>query len=170
MRSQSTHPRLILEQVTYLQSGKQQPCHFITSRTPATPRVCKNVCNRRRCKLVRNLMGLKCCSVLRPTCPPTTSKNSLGGRVADLMGRWWRGGPFKGHPLLGRARPSRPEDKLKSIVAKLHCHLSPALADQKKASEQGRSEWPELGGNCHNMSTWKCAFGGPPRDQKIKKL
>lgn len=80
------------------------------------------------------------------------------------------GGPFKGHPLLGRARPSRPEDKLKSIVAKLHCHLSPALADQKKASEEGRSEWPELGGNCHNMSTWKCAFGGPPRDQKIKKL
>lgn len=38
-----------------------------------------------------------------------------------------RGGPFKGHPLLGRARPARPEDKLKSIVANLHCHLSPAL-------------------------------------------
>lgn len=49
-----------------------------------------------------------------------------------------RGGPFKGYPLLGRAKPPRPKEKLKAIVTRLHCHLRPALDDQKKASDKSR--------------------------------
>lgn len=153
MRSQSTHLRLA--GAGHISRGdNRRPCHFLTSYTPANGPCVQNLCNCRRCELVRNLMCLCSCSVSPPPCPPATSKKSLGGRVADPMGHWWRGWvAFKGYPLLGRAKPLRLEDKLKSIVAILHCHLSPALGDLKKQAMRA-----ELRGNCHNMSTWKCAL------------
>lgn len=153
MRSQSTHLRL--SGAGHISRGdNRRPCHFLTSYTPANGPCVQNLCNCRRCELVRNLMCLCSCSVSPPPCPPATSKKSLGGRVADPMGHWWRGWvAFKGYPLLGRAKPLRLEDKLKSIVAILHCHLSPALGDLKKQAMRA-----ELRGNCHNMSTWKCAL------------
>lgn len=73
---------------------------------------------------------------------------------------------FKGYPLLGRAKPLRPEDKLKSIVAILHCHLSPALGDQKKQAMR-----TGLRGTI--ATTCRLGIGrwcGGPQGSKIKKL
>lgn len=76
-----------------------------------------------------------------------------------------RGGPFKGYPLLGRAKPPRPKEKLKAIVTRLHCHLRPALDGQKK--KQTMMAESKVGMKCDGpvaLSTWT------PRSQKIKKL
>lgn len=73
---------------------------------------------------------------------------------------------FKGYPLLGRAKPLRPEDKLKSIVARLHCHLSPALGDQKKQAM--RAELTQAIATTRRLgSVPRC---GGPSGSKIKKL
>lgn len=88
-------------------------------------------------------MCLICCSVLQPPCPPSYVLKESRWACCRSDGPLMEGGPFKGHPLLGRARPSRPEDKLKSIVANLHYHLSPALADQKKQTTRAELEWPK---------------------------
>lgn len=81
-------------------------------------------------------------------------------------GLLWEGVRFKGYPLLGRAKPSLPEDKLKSIVARLDCHLSPAMDDQKKQTSRAELSGRRLP---QHVDLQAC-FWWAPRDQKIKKL
>lgn len=81
-------------------------------------------------------MCLRCCSASPPPCPPNYFQKQSRWACCRSDGPLMEGGPFKGYPLLGRAKPPRPKEKLKAIVTRLHCHLRPALDDQKKKSKR----------------------------------
>lgn len=105
-------------------------------------------------------MCLKCPSASPPPCPPTISKNSLGGSVADRTGYCWKGGHPSGTPCHVAGEPPRPEDKLKSIVTGLYCHMRPALSDQKKQAMRAGSDGNRL----------RRYFDLGPSESKMKKL